>query len=278
MIDLKEKIKAAQIDLIKELEIDNLEQSQKEEVLTQIGEILQQRIVLRILEELPEGKEDEFKTILEKAEENPDQLEKYLGENIPGVEDLILEEIGEYKKGALDFMKKTLENAEVKDANKEDKEDEKDVQNSEGMEETEKVVEPEIKDKAPVELSEEKSLNENRDQENNLEIIEEPRVEEKNSQSTQNQEVEESLETKENKEEKFEKNNWQDENLLKLKEKVDEKMAGMSGIEKEQLDQEAKILEENKVESQKALEAELDLSGEIEADSSKDSTEEENKQ
>ena len=112
MSNLKENIKAAQIDLIKELGIDTLESKKKEELLLQIGEILQQRIVLRIVEELPEEKQDEFNGILEKAQDNPDLLDQYLKENIPGVEDMILEEIGEYKKGASDFMKQTLAQVE----------------------------------------------------------------------------------------------------------------------------------------------------------------------
>jgi len=92
MSDLKEKIKAAQIDLIKELGIDKLDQEQKEKLIMDIGQILQERIALRVTEELPEEKIEEFKAILDKAETDPAQLDQFLKENIPGIEDLILEE------------------------------------------------------------------------------------------------------------------------------------------------------------------------------------------
>jgi len=185
MSNLQENIKAAQIDLIKELGIDQLEQAQKEEILHQIGEILQQRIVLRIIEELPEEKQDEFKGILEQAQETPEKLDEYLKANVPNVEDLILAEIGEYKKGASDFMKQTLNDSGV------------------GGSEAPKTEKPKESEspKAPVE-----------------DLVKEP----------------------------------------------------VSEIEKEQAEQEEKILEENKVEENQEKVEELDISGELEKTKTED--------
>ena len=225
MSKLKEKIEAAQIDLIKELGIDKLEKSQKEELLIQIGEILQQRIVLRIVEELPEEKQDEFKTILEKAEENPEQLDKYLEENIPGVEDMILEEIGEYKKGASDFMKQTLKNAGVAESKGEEKIEEvkeEVVETKEAVETPVKSVEPEVVPKP-------------------IEPVAEPKKEESEPVKKTQPVIE-----------------------LSPTDAVAEEKSAQSGIEQEQVEKEAQILEENEVENKEVAGEELDLSTEIE--------------
>ena len=225
MSKLKEKIEAAQIDLIKELGIDKLEKSQKEELLIQIGEILQQRIVLRIVEELPEEKQDEFKTILEKAEENPEQLDKYLEENIPGVEDMILEEIGEYKKGASDFMKQTLKNAGVAESKGEEKIEEvkeEVVETKEAVETPVKPVEPEVVPKP-------------------IEPVAEPKKEESEPVKKTQPVIE-----------------------LSPTDAVAEEKSAQSGIEQEQVEKEAQILEENDVENKEVAGEELDLSTEIE--------------
>jgi hypothetical protein len=106
MSEIKRKIEDAQIDLIKDLGIDKLPKEEREKILSQIGEVIQQKVTLRIVEELPEEKQEDFAKILEEAGNNPEKLDNFLEENIPNVQDIVLEEIGEYKKGALDFLGK----------------------------------------------------------------------------------------------------------------------------------------------------------------------------
>jgi pilus assembly protein FimV len=322
MSNLKENIKAAQIDLIKDLGIEQLDQEQKEEILTQIGEILQQRIVLRIVEELPEEKQDEFQAVLEKAQDDPDQLDKYLEENIPGVEDMILAEIGEYKKGASDFMKKTLKNAGAEEAQgaepvvaeapeekmkEETKEVVKEVEAVEFLEKKPEIenelveakealiekVEPEVSEEPKLELKPESEV------EPELEVMTptepitpeasvEPELELK-SESVIPEVSEELIEEKakvEDSVETIEPENLVVNNEIKAESKIEteaeeefrigdkpiQKVEGLSannsasptGIEQEQADQEAQILEENKVENTQVAGEELDLSNEIE--------------
>jgi len=245
MSNLKENIKAAQIDLIKDLGIDKLEPTQKEKLLTQIGEILQQRIVLRIVEELPEGKQDEFQTILEKSQDDPTLLDKFLEENIPGVEGLILAEIGEYKKSATDFMSQSLgENAGEKLASEE--QSEALVVESAEPEESKEVATPSI----PTELSEP--------------VVKEEEILEKVKQ-VELKEVENKIENEvELKKDKIESRKIEPVEIAPepIEEKKDELATG--GFEKEQAEQEAQILEENKVENSQVAGEELDLSNEIE--------------
>ena len=117
-MSLKDNIKNAQIDLITELGIDKLPEKQRQELFAQIAEVLQQRIVLRLIEEMPEDKKEEFGKVLAENKDNPEPIEKFLGETLPNVEELVLDEIGKYKQEA----KKFIDNA-TGEQQKEDKEE-----------------------------------------------------------------------------------------------------------------------------------------------------------
>ena len=103
-MSLQDNIKAAQIDLIAELGINKLPEAQQKELLIQISEVLQQRIVLRLVEEMPEEKKGEFASVLEKNKEDQGAVEKFLSENIPDLEQIVLDEIGKYKTEAKKFI------------------------------------------------------------------------------------------------------------------------------------------------------------------------------
>ncbi len=109
-MSLKENIKTAQVDLIKELGIDSLPKEQREETLIQMGEIIQQRIVLRIVSELPENKKEDFASVINSASESGEEVDLFLKENLPNVESLILDEIGKYKKEMHEFMNNAIGN------------------------------------------------------------------------------------------------------------------------------------------------------------------------
>lgn len=57
-----------QADLIKELGLEDLSQEKKDELILRIGELIQQNIVLRVLDELSEKDKEEFDKVL--ADEN----------------------------------------------------------------------------------------------------------------------------------------------------------------------------------------------------------------
>jgi len=116
-MSLKENIKAAQIDLIKELGINELPQEQREETLLQMGEIIQQRIVLRIVAELPEDKKEAFANAVNSEDESGEAVDAFLAENLPNLEELILDEIGKYKNEMKEFMNDAMgeEKSDVSD-------------------------------------------------------------------------------------------------------------------------------------------------------------------
>jgi hypothetical protein len=100
-IDLQQ---LAQVDLIKELGIDKLPRERQEELLAQMGEIVQQRILLRLLEELPEEDKDEFAALLEANQDNPEVVEMFLKEKVPNMDVLAMEEIGKYKSEVMELL------------------------------------------------------------------------------------------------------------------------------------------------------------------------------
>jgi hypothetical protein len=107
-MSLKENIKAAQVDLIKELGINELPQEQRDETLLQMGEIIQQRIVLRIVTELPEDKKEGFANVVNSEDKSGEAVDKFLTENLSNLEELILDEIGKYKNEMKEFMDNTM--------------------------------------------------------------------------------------------------------------------------------------------------------------------------
>jgi hypothetical protein len=266
MSNLKEKIKAAQIDLIKELGIDKLEQEQKEKIITDIGEIIQQRIVMRVVEELPEDKQDEFQGLLEKAQDNPEALDEFIKENIPGIEDMILEEIGEYKQGALGMLGKS--------------QTEQSANEEEVVEKDESVASPaeNVKDETlnksttsnqTVYGTEEVTENENKPVENMTDKMEnEPAL-----AST-------SADEKAVADEKASASVSPSSEATEVKETMADKTGdeeALSGIEQEQIQNEEAILEENKVDHKKTEGEELDLTEELDKMVENDNQEEDKK-
>ncbi|MEA2007408.1 MAG: DUF5663 domain-containing protein [Patescibacteria group bacterium] len=107
-MNLKKNIQDAKIDLVKELGIDKLSKEKQEELLVQMGEVLQQRIVLRIVEEFPEDKKDELLKVFESKDKSPDEINAFIEKNLPNAEELVLDEIGAYKRESVDFTSDLL--------------------------------------------------------------------------------------------------------------------------------------------------------------------------
>lgn len=119
-MDLKKNIQDAKIDLVKELGIDQLPKEKQEESLLQIGEVLQQRVLLRIVEEFPEDKKDELLKMLEAEKGDAEQVSSFIETNLPNAEELIADEIGGYKRESVEFMNEMMK-GEVTDGNDADK-------------------------------------------------------------------------------------------------------------------------------------------------------------
>jgi len=97
-------VQAAQVDLIKELGIDQLPKEEQEKMLLEINEVIQQRILIRVAEELEDAKVEEMEKLLADESTTPEQVQEFLTANVENFEQKVLEEIGGYKQELLDFM------------------------------------------------------------------------------------------------------------------------------------------------------------------------------
>lgn len=98
------KVKSAYVDLIKELGIDKLSPEKQEKLLLQMNEVIQQRILLLVAEELNEDERKELDVLLTNENATPEQLDAFLAEKSPELEGKILGVIGEYKEEMMQFM------------------------------------------------------------------------------------------------------------------------------------------------------------------------------
>lgn len=96
----------ARMDLIEELGLENLSQEQQENILSDMGEIIQQRVMLRIIEELGDGNKDEFVKLLEEKKDRPEEIEGFIRAKIPEADDIMMEEIGAYKKEIIELVER----------------------------------------------------------------------------------------------------------------------------------------------------------------------------
>jgi hypothetical protein len=106
--NLKETIKKSQVDLVKKLGIDKLPQAEQEKAILQMGEVIQQRILIRIAEEFPEDKKDELLKLMQDKETTPEKFNEFVAQNLPNVEEIVSSEVESYKKESLDFAKDVL--------------------------------------------------------------------------------------------------------------------------------------------------------------------------
>ena len=96
--------KYAMTNLIKELGIDKLPKEMQEKVLMQIGEMIQQRVVIRLFEEMSQEKKDEFEIFSKENEKDPVKLTQFLESNVENSKELVKEEIGKAKKEIIDMI------------------------------------------------------------------------------------------------------------------------------------------------------------------------------
>lgn len=91
-----------QKDLITELGLQDLPEDKKEQLILKIGELIQQNIILRVLNELSDKDKDEFDKVL--AEENGEKTLAFLQSKLPNLEEIFKEEIAKFKESAIAQM------------------------------------------------------------------------------------------------------------------------------------------------------------------------------
>ena len=91
-------------NIVKELGLENLPEDRKMEILLGIGRIIQQNVILRILDKLPEEDKKDFDKLLEKKGDKEEEILKFLQKKIPSLDKIVNEEIEKFKTESVDFL------------------------------------------------------------------------------------------------------------------------------------------------------------------------------
>jgi len=83
-------------DIIPELGLEHLSKDKQIALLDEMSKVVQKRITLRVLEEMPEEEKDEFERFLDNSSE-PEQISDFLQKVIPNFFEIVQEEIVKLK-------------------------------------------------------------------------------------------------------------------------------------------------------------------------------------
>jgi len=91
-------------NLLEELGMDAMTPEETVAFFDAFGNIVWQRIVLRLTEELNDEQKDKLDALLSKNPQNPQELGEFFLNEVPGFEDMANEEVASYKKELMDRM------------------------------------------------------------------------------------------------------------------------------------------------------------------------------
>ncbi len=92
-------------NIIESLDLGNLPEEKRNEILGQVGEVINKRIMNRIVDELSDEELNEFDQLMGN-EPTGDQIVEFLSSKIENFDSLVQEEVEKFKKESSDFMKK----------------------------------------------------------------------------------------------------------------------------------------------------------------------------
>lgn len=95
-----------QQNLLIELGLDSLPKEEQEELIIRIGEIIQERVIIRVLDELNEKDREEFDKILEEKGEEDDAVLNFLRLKILNLDQIVEEEVSGFRRESVELMKK----------------------------------------------------------------------------------------------------------------------------------------------------------------------------
>ncbi len=90
-------------DILELLGLEDLPEDQKRDLLTKMGELIEDRITLRILDFLTEEDRKKMDELLEKGKEK--ELDEFLKEKVPNLEELVLAEVLSFKEELVSLFK-----------------------------------------------------------------------------------------------------------------------------------------------------------------------------
>lgn len=91
-----------------EFGLSTLPPEKQEELLTRIGGIIYKSVLIRALDQMSEGEQDEFDKLLDQ-DKDPAEIFSFLQEKVPTIETIIKEESDAFKKETMDTMNRISE-------------------------------------------------------------------------------------------------------------------------------------------------------------------------
>ena len=93
--------KILSMNLFKELGLEDLEPEIKQSILDDAGYVITRGVWIKIMESLKDEKQTELSEMLKNDPENAESVAKFIKTEIPNYEDLIKEEVANYKSTLL---------------------------------------------------------------------------------------------------------------------------------------------------------------------------------
>lgn len=100
-------------DLFAELDLGSWPDEEREAFLESFGNVIQMRIITRLLAILDDTQKDAFEALLKDPGTDDAALAQFLMITVPTFEDIISEEIGFYKKQIIDQLQKLQKKADT---------------------------------------------------------------------------------------------------------------------------------------------------------------------
>ena len=91
-------------NLLEELGMDAMKPEEAVAFFDAFGNIIWQRIVLRLAEELPDEQKQKLDAVLGKTPQDAQEISEFFLTQIPGFEEMVNEEVAGYKKELIDRM------------------------------------------------------------------------------------------------------------------------------------------------------------------------------
>ncbi len=83
-------------DLIKELGLENLSVDEQEKLVSDMSEVVYERVLLRVVEELSDEEATELNNLFEKG--NMEKIDQYLRDRVPDFASILKKEIEKYQE------------------------------------------------------------------------------------------------------------------------------------------------------------------------------------
>ncbi len=95
-----------QDNIIKDLGLDVLPESEREEALMSIGKMVFQGVLMRVLDEMSDEDAEAFGKLMEEKPDDQQAFLNFLQSKVPNLDEIVKEEAMNFKRDGIDFMNK----------------------------------------------------------------------------------------------------------------------------------------------------------------------------